>query len=108
MGRVQGRADENKKGYQAWWQAELIQQLMDIFPSWKGRQGKSHIDCEVFLGNSPSEMPAEDDVTNPHQGPGLGSCGSPQKWLKFLGARGSQGLFGPGCRVWAGKGRFKD
>ena len=41
------------------------------------------------------------------RGQAPGSCGSPQKWLEFLGKR-SQGLFGPGCRVWAGKGRFKE
>lgn len=40
--------DENKKGYQAWWQAELIEHLMDIFPGWEGDRGKRHIDCEVF------------------------------------------------------------
>lgn len=76
-----GRVDENKKGYQAWWQAELIEQLMDIFPSWEGDRGKSHIDCEVF-GEFSSEMPAEDDVTNPHQGPGSGEL-----WLTTAVAR---------------------
>lgn len=46
------------------------------------------------LGNSPSEMPAQDDVTSPHQGQALGSCGSPQKGLEFLvrGAKASLAL----------------
>ena len=77
---------------------------MDIFPGWKETGARDTLIVRS-LGNSPSEMPAQDDVTSPHQGQALGSCGSPQKWLEFLGKR-SQGLCGPGLQSAGGQGKI--
>lgn len=75
--------DENKRGYQAWWQAELIEHLMDRMYFLAGQEtGARDILIVRSLGNSPSEMPAHDDATSPHQGPGSGEL-----WLTTEVAR---------------------
>lgn len=41
---------------------------MDLFSGWEG-EGARDILIVRSLGNFPSETPANDDVTNPHQSP---------------------------------------
>lgn len=61
--------------------------------SWEGDRGKEAILIEVF-GEFSSEMPAEDDVTNPHRGQARGAVAHHSSGSSFWvrGAKASLAL----------------